>query len=55
MTPLILPKYGTEYVAQSLAEYEAKVREKLERSVRRKAQALGYELVPRGPASPAPS
>jgi len=48
-------KFGTEYVAQSLLEYEAKVREKLERSVRRKAQALGYELVPRGPASPAPS
>lgn len=48
-------KYGTEYVARSLAEYEAKVREKLERSVRRKAEALGYKLVPRCPASPAPS
>ena len=48
-------KYGTAYVTQSLAEYEAQVREKLERSLRRKAQALGYELVPRGPASPSPS
>ena len=38
-------KFGTEYVARSLAEYEAQVREKLERSLRRKAQALGYELV----------
>jgi len=47
-------KYGTAYVAQSLAEYESRVREKLERSLRRKAQALGYELVPRGPASPPP-
>ena len=48
-------RFGTEYVAQSLVEYEVKVREKLERSLRRKAQALGDELVPRGSASPAPS
>jgi transposase len=46
-------KFGAEYVAQSLAEYEAEVREKLERSLRRKAQALGYELVAKAPpASP---
>ena len=45
-------KYGTEYVARSLAEYEAQVREKLERSVRRKARSLGYDLVARA-ASPA--
>ena len=45
-------RYGTEYVARSLSEYEAQVREKLERSVRRKARALGFDLVPTGPASP---
>jgi len=43
-------RYGTEYVVQSLAEYEAQIREKLERSVRRKAAALGYDLVPKAPA-----
>jgi transposase len=48
-------RFGTEYVAQSLVEYEARVREKLERSLRRKAQALGYELVPRGSVPPAPT
>lgn len=46
-------KHGTEYVAQTLEEYEAKVREKLERSLRRKASALGFELVAKAPpASP---
>jgi len=45
-------KHGTEYVARSLLEYEAQVREKLERSVRRKALALGYDLVPRVPPAP---
>ena len=34
-------KYGTEYVARSLADYEAQVREKLERSLRRKAHGAG--------------
>ena len=29
-------KFGTGYVARSLAEYEAQVREKLERSLRRR-------------------
>jgi transposase len=47
-------RYGTEYVARSLSEYEAQVREDLERSLRRKAGALGYELVPKGPAAPSP-
>jgi transposase len=46
-------KFGTEYVARSLADYEAQVREKLERSLRRKARSLGYDLVPS--ASPSPS
>jgi transposase len=48
-------KFGTEYVSQSLAEYEARVREKLERSLRRKAGALGFELVPKVAGSAAPS
>ena len=48
-------KFGTGYVTQSLADYEARVREKLERSLRRKAHTLGYDLVPRPPASPSPS
>jgi len=48
-------KFGTEYVSRSLVEYEAEVREKLERGLRRKARALGYELVAVAPASPPPS
>ena len=46
---------GEEYVARSLADYEAQVREKLERSLRRKARSLGYELVPRPAVAPSPS
>ena len=42
-----LLKYGREYVKQSLAEYEQKLRVQQERSLRRKALALGYELIPR--------
>ena len=44
-------KYGTEYVTRSLVESEAEVRAKLERSVRRKASASGFDLVPKGPAA----
>ena len=44
-------RYGSEYVTQSLAEYEERVRANLERSVRRKASALGYELVPKCPTA----
>jgi transposase len=44
-------KYGKDYVRQSLEEYEQKMKEQLERSLRRKAAALGYELV----AKPAPA
>jgi transposase len=40
-----LLKYGGEYVRQSLEEYAAKVREQSERSLKRKAAALGYDLV----------
>jgi transposase len=43
-------KYGKEYVKQSMEEYERKIKDQLERSLRRKAAALGYELV----AKPAP-
>jgi transposase len=42
-------KYGKEYVRQSMQEYEQKVREQLERSLKRKAAALGYELLPKLP------
>src|SRR5215472_7359984 len=40
-------KYGREYVKRSMAEYEQKMREQLERSLQRKAAALGYSLVPK--------
>jgi transposase len=39
-------KYGKEYVKQSMQEYEQKVRKQMERSLQRKAAALGYKLVP---------
>ncbi len=42
-------RHGTEYVVRSLAEYEAQMREKLERSLRRKAEALGFDLTPKAP------
>lgn len=47
-----LLKHGGAYVRQSLEEYAVKVREQTERSLKRKAAALGYELVPRGAAPP---
>lgn len=43
-------KYGKEYVKQSMEEYERKIKEQMERSLRRKAAALGYELVAKAPA-----
>jgi transposase len=43
-------KYGTEYVTQSLEEYESQVREKQERSLRRRAKALGFDLVAKSPS-----
>jgi transposase len=45
-------KYGRDYVKQSMQEYEAKMKANLERSLRRKAAALGYDLVAQ--AQPAP-
>ena len=47
-------KYGREYVRQSMEEYETKVRQQQERSLRRKAAALGYELVSKQGAAPGP-
>jgi hypothetical protein len=38
-------KYGRDYVQQSLAEYEQKLRAQQERSLRRKAALLGFDLV----------
>jgi len=46
-----LIKFGAEYVRQSLADYAAQVQAQLERSLRRKAAQLGYDLVPKTPAS----
>jgi len=43
-------KYGREYVATSLESYEAKVRAKVEQSLRRKAATLGFALVPKAPS-----
>ena len=45
-------KYGKEYVKQSMEVYERKIKEQLERSLRRKAASLGYELVPKPIAQP---
>src|SRR5215831_2912353 len=38
-------KYGTEYVQQSMQEYERKVRGQMERALQRKSAALGYQLI----------
>jgi transposase len=48
-----LLKHGVDYVRQSLAEYEAKMRTQAERSLRRKAALLGYDVVPKQTAAPA--
>ncbi len=42
-------KYGREYVKANLADYEAKLREQMERSLKRKASQLGFALVPKVP------
>ncbi len=44
-------KYGTEYVVKGMAEYAAKMRAQAERTLRKKAAALGFELTPK--AAPA--
>jgi len=47
-------KYGKEYVTQSMEEYESRIKQQLERSLRRKATALGYELVAKPAPEPVP-
>jgi transposase len=41
-----LLKHGTDYVAQEMAAYEAKYRERKLQGITRQAQALGFVLVP---------
>jgi hypothetical protein len=48
-------KHGRDYVKQSLEEYERKLKEQLERSLRRKAAALGYKLVAADEAAATPT
>ncbi len=45
-------KYGREYVKQSMAEYAKRIRDQQERSLRRKAVLLGFDLVAHGAAAP---
>ena len=40
-------KHGAEYVSEGLAAYEAKMKAQAERWLRKKAGAMGYELVAR--------
>ena len=46
-------KYGTEYVVEGMKEYEAKIKAQAEKSLKRKAAELGYDLTPK--AQPAPA
>ena len=48
-----LLKHGQAYVSQSLEQYEAAMQERRERALRKKARALGSDLVARQPVSPA--
>jgi len=41
-----LLKYGEDYVAQGMAEYEQAYRERTLQHLLRKAKALGYKLLP---------
>lgn len=45
-------KHGTEYVAQALEDYEAKMKAQLMESLRKKAKALGFELTPKVEGQP---
>src|SRR5438445_11859644 len=47
-------KYGKDYVKQSMEEYDRKLKEQMERALRRKAAALGYELVAKPAPEPVP-
>ena len=39
-------KYGEEYVAQSMEEYEAKIKAKMLDTLKRKAAEMGFQLSP---------
>jgi hypothetical protein len=41
-----LLKYGEDYVAQGMTEYEQAYRERTVQNLLRKARALGYKLLP---------
>jgi hypothetical protein len=41
-----LLKYGEDYVAQGMAEYELAYRERVVQHLARKAKAFGYKLLP---------
>jgi len=47
-------KHGQAYVSQGLEEYEAAMRQRMERALRKKARALGSDLVPQGPVDGSP-
>ena len=46
-------RYGRDYVKQGMDEYATKMRTTAERSLRKKAAALGFELTPRTAAAKA--
>jgi transposase len=48
-------KHGLAYVRQTQEEYEAKVRDRQIKAVKRKARQLGLEVVDQQPAAPAPA
>lgn len=45
-------KHGTEYVAEALADYEAKVKAKMIQTLQKKAKALGFEMTPKVQGQP---
>jgi hypothetical protein len=44
-------KYGRAYVQQGMDEYAAKMQAHAERSLRKRAAALGFEVIPRTAAT----
>jgi transposase len=46
-------QHGQAYVSQSLEQYEAATQARIERTLPKKARALGYDLVPSQPLEPA--
>jgi len=39
-------KYGEEYVTQSMEEYQAKMKANMFKTLKRKATAMGFQLIP---------